>query len=124
MRLVRLLRYLVILLLAVVLVVVAMANRDPVTLHLLPGDLADFAGFSATAEVPLFLVILAAAAAGLVIGFVWEWLREGKHRKTASRGQRQVTALAREVTRLRDQGATPRDEVLALLDSPQKKRAR
>jgi uncharacterized integral membrane protein len=124
MRLLRLLRYLVIVLLAVVLVVVAMANRDPVSLHLLPGDLADYAGFSATAKIPLFLVIFAAAAAGLVIGFVWEWLREGKHRKTASRGQRQVTALSREVARLRDKDARPKDEVLALLDSPQKTRAR
>ena len=65
---------------------------------------------------PLFLVILASAVVGLVIGFVWEWLREHKHRKVARVGRKQVASLSREVSQLREAKAEPRDEVLTLLD--------
>lgn len=122
MRPVRLLRYLLVAALAVLLIAAAMANRGAVTVQALPPDVADFLGGNAVVEVPLFLVILLSAALGLVIGYVLEWLREGKHRKAASTGQRHVTALAREVSRLRDEHGKPKDEVLALLDEPPRKR--
>ena len=118
----RVLKLLVLAVLAVALVVIAMANRGLVTLDLLPTEFSDFLGFRWTAEVPLFLVIFGAAAVGLVLGFVWEWLREGKHRKQAATGKRQVTALSREVSRLHEQHAKPKDEVLALLDAPARAR--
>lgn len=122
MRPLRLLRYLLIVVLTILLVAAAMANRGLVSVQALPAEFADFLGWNAAAEVPLFLVILVSAAVGVVIGFVWEWLREGKHRKAASTGQRHVTALAREVSRLRDEHGKPRDEVLALLDGTRQKR--
>lgn len=123
MRLIRLVRLAVIALLAILLVLVAMANRASVPVHLLPSDFVAFLGISGVIEVPLFIVMLAAAVVGLIVGFVWEWLRESKHRAHAATGERRVTALAREVTRLREaQAGTPKDEVLALLDRPARKR--
>jgi lipopolysaccharide assembly protein A len=70
------------------------------------------------AEIPLFLAIFGGIVAGLFIGFVWEWLREMKHRSTASTKSREVTRLERELAVLRDSTSVPKDEVLALLDAP------
>lgn len=101
------------------LLIVALANRAPVEVRLLPGDLAALTGLSWAAEVPLFLVIFAGIVVGVLIGFVWEWLREMKHRSTASTKAREVARLERELAVLRDTKSTPQDDVLALLDKPQ-----
>ena len=103
--------------LAVVLISVAMANRAPVELRLLPDELATPLGLAWSMEIPLFLVIFAAIVAGLFIGFVWEWLREHKHRAEVSRKKGEVRQLEREVSRLKGSGKSKEeDEVLALLD--------
>ncbi|MDU8926013.1 LapA family protein [Alisedimentitalea sp. MJ-SS2] len=106
--------------LAVVLISVAMANRGAVELRLLPEVLAQPLGLSWSIELPLFVVIFAAIVAGLLIGFVWEWLREHKHRAEAARKKGEVNQLKREVTRLKGDAAKggegSEDEVLALLD--------
>lgn len=116
----RYLRYLVLGLLALVLLVLAMANRTPVALRALPEDLAVLAGVNWGAEVPLFLVILASVALGLVLGFLWEWAREHKHRAAAAKGTRQVARLERELAVMKDTISTPQDEVLAILDGKKK----
>lgn len=114
----RKLRYLFLGLLGLVLLTVALANRGPVVVRLLPEGTDDFLGIGWAMELPLFLVIFAGIVAGLLIGFVWEWFREAKHRAEASRKGREVQKLEREVTRLRDEKAEPQDEVLALLEKP------
>ena len=103
--------------LAVVLISVAMANRGAVELRLLPDELATPLGLAWSIELPLFVVIFAAIVAGLLIGFVWEWLREHKHRAQAARKEGEVRQLKREMSKL--QGTTKTgepDEVLAILD--------
>ncbi|MDT8856965.1 LapA family protein [Paracoccaceae bacterium Fryx2] len=112
---IRYLRYLLIVLLAICLLVVALANRTMVTLHAMPDDLAAFAGFSWSQELPLFLVIFGGIVIGLLIGFFWEWLREHRHRSVATAKSREVTRLERELAGLREAKAQPRDEVLAIL---------
>ena len=74
----RMLRLLFLALLGIVLIAVASANRDLITLRLLPEELDQFLGIGWSLEVPLFLAIFAGIVAGLGIGFVWEWFREGK----------------------------------------------
>ncbi|MEM9349145.1 MAG: LapA family protein [Pseudomonadota bacterium] len=115
----RYIRYLFLDAVAVVLIVVSLANRGTVTLNTLPEGLATMPGLDLLAfsiELPLFLVIFAGIAVGLLIGFVWEWLREMKHRSAAARGQREATQLKREVKRLKGEKHEGKDEVLALLD--------
>ena len=113
-------RYLRLLLLAVlglILLTVALANRAPVTVRLLPDDMAALTGLTWAMELPLFLVILGGILAGVLIGFVWEWVREHGHRATASQKSREVTRLERELAVLKDSSSVPpKDEVLALLD--------
>jgi uncharacterized integral membrane protein len=113
---IRYLRWLFLGLLALCLVTVAMANRAPVTLRALPEDMSAFFGIGGSVELPLFLVIFGGIAAGLLIGFVWEWFREMKHRNVASSKLREVTRLERELATLRDAKGQPQDEVLAILD--------
>lgn len=113
---IRYIKYLFLALLAVVLITVALANRDPVTLRVLPPDLAAVAGVGWSIDLPLFMVIFGGIGAGLLIGFLWEWLREMKHRSVASTKSREVARLERELAAMRDAKGQPQDEILALLE--------
>ncbi|MBA3324769.1 MAG: DUF1049 domain-containing protein [Rhodobacteraceae bacterium] len=94
-------------------VVLAVANREPVTLHLLPQGLSSIAARSI--QLPLYAVGLLSILTGLALGYILEWLREHKHRRRAAEKAREAEALNREVGRLRRQTAKPDDDVLALL---------
>ncbi len=115
---IRSLRYLFLAALGLALLTVALANRAPVTLKALPEDLAAFTGFAWQIELPLFMVIFGGIIAGLLIGFVWEWFREMKHRSTASRKTREVARLERELAVMKDSQSVPKDDILAILDKP------
>ena len=112
----RFLRLIFLAVLAIALVAVASANRDTVTLRLLPEELDAYLGIDWSLELPLFLVIFAGIVAGLAIGFVWEWFREAKHRSALSQHKREASRLEREVSRLKATKAEPEDDVLALLE--------
>ncbi|WP_128515808.1 LapA family protein [Tabrizicola thermarum] len=114
---IRYLRLLLLGLLGLGLLTVALANRAPVTVQLLPADLAALTGLTWAMDLPLFVVIFGGIIAGVLIGFVWEWFREHGHRAAASRKTREVARLERELAVLKDATSVPQqDEVLALLD--------
>ena len=115
---IRFLRYVFLASVVLVLLTVALANRAPVAVRLLPEDIAALTGLRFAAEVPLFIVIFGGIVVGVLIGFVWEWFREWKHRSTAAVKTREVTRLERELAVLRDSTTPPQDEVLELLDRP------
>ncbi len=119
----RYIRYVFLGCLGIILISVSMANRGMVTLNLLPEELAGLVKatigvtiplFSIT--LPLFVVVLGSIIAGLIIGFIWEWLREFRLRRAAGRNSRQVGELQREVGRLKDEKHQGKDEVLAILE--------
>lgn len=112
----RMLRLLFLAVLGISLVAVASANRDPITLRVLPEELDSFLGFGWSVQLPLFVAIFAGIIAGLGIGFVWEWFREAKHRAAASQHKREAGRLEREVSRLKAEQPGVEDEVLALLE--------
>lgn len=116
----RYIRYAILAGIAICLVTVALANRDSVTLQLLPTGLADLIRYPADANsltLPLFVVIFGGIIAGLFLGFVWEWLREHKHRADASHQRREKERLAREVERMKTAKTKGGDDVLAMLES-------
>ena len=120
----RYLRYLFLLVFGLILLVVASANRAPVTLKLLSDDLAAFAkgmvpqleGQAFEVTLPLFVVLFGCIVLGLLIGFVWEWLRESKHRSRASTERRAREKLEREVDQLRKPEPNDAEGILAILD--------
>ena len=114
----RYIRYVVLAVIAVAMITVALANRDAVTLNLLPAGLADLVRFPAEANsvtLPLFLIIFGGILGGVLLGFVWEWLREHRYRADAASQRRENARLSREVEKLKtDQSEN--DDVLALLE--------
>jgi uncharacterized integral membrane protein len=81
----RFLKIVILILLAVVLLGFAFANRDPVTVSFDPFASTDSAAFSIAA--PLFAVVIVAAMLGVVAGALATWVSQGRHRR-ASRQSR------------------------------------
>lgn len=104
--------------LALCLVTVALANRAWVELRVIPDDVATLVGLPNMIEVPLYIVIFGAIVAGLVIGYIGEWIREHKHRAEGARAKREASQLEREVKKMRRRDGGDQDDVLALLDGP------
>ena len=102
----RYIRYACIALFAVALVSVALANRK----------ISGWFAVNPSIQLPLFIVILGSIIVGLLVGFVWEWIREHGHRAEAARQARERRRLEREVIRLKEEKHQGKDEVLALLD--------
>lgn len=91
----------------VALTMLGLANREMVTLKLLPDGISEMIGPFSPVDMPLFLVIAAAVLAGLVVGLIWEWLRNHgiraelrQYRRAAGRQERRA----------------PENDVLALMD--------
>ncbi|MDF1727691.1 MAG: lipopolysaccharide assembly protein LapA domain-containing protein [Sulfitobacter sp.] len=112
----RYVRYFCIAIFAVALISVALANRMLVPLRVLPDEVAGWFAVAPSIQLPLFIVILGAILAGLLVGFIWEWIREHGERAEKARLQRENRRLEREVARLKGEKHEGKDEVLALLD--------
>ncbi len=83
---------------ALAIVLFAVANRAPVRVSFDPvsRDAPVFAF-----DIPLFAVVLAALAIGVLIGGLASWLAQGKHRKAARRNRREAETLRSETQMLR-----------------------
>ena len=111
----RLIKYLILFLIALCLVTIAMGNREPMTVQLLPDPIARLAGFNLDLTLPGFMMVLTIFCVGLLFGFIWEWLREHKHRTTARVERRERERLEQEVHKVSPPTKTG-DDVLAILD--------
>ncbi|TPE50220.1 LapA family protein [Amaricoccus solimangrovi] len=109
----RTVKILLLALILLVIVVLSLANRELVTLNLLPEGMATLMPVSV--QVPLFLVSLLSILVGMILGYLLEWLREHKHRRRASEHAREAARLSREMHELRTSTGKPEDEVLALI---------
>lgn len=75
---------------SILLVALAVANRRPVTLSLDPFS-PNAPALSVT--VPLFSIIFGGVILGLVIGGLYTWLRQGRHRRQARQAKRDLSRL-------------------------------
>lgn len=80
---------------AVVVVLLAIANRSLVQLSFDPSG-----GTAYTFTVPLFVAVLGAVMLGILVGGIACWLGQGKHRRAARQAQREAEAARAEVARL------------------------
>lgn len=112
----RYIRYACIAVFGIALIAVAIANRGLVSLQLIPSEVAGWFSVNPQIELPLFLVIFGGIVVGLLVGFVWEWVREHGQRAEAARQAREMRRLEREIAKLKDEKHAGKDEVLALLD--------
>jgi uncharacterized integral membrane protein len=94
----RFLKGLILLPIAIVVVLLAVANRAPVTLSFDPFS-KGAPQFSTT--LPLFAIIFAAVMLGVLIGGVAAWLAQSKHRRLERRYRREARQLRSETERFR-----------------------
>ena len=116
----RLVRTLFLIFLAIILVVISLANSENVSLSLLPKDITSLIGTTMSINIPLFLVFFSGIFIGLIIGFVWEWLREYKFRVEANLNEKRLSRAETELSELhaRDNKG---DDVLTLLEKVEMK---
>ena len=118
----RAIRFAFFVILAVVLVLVAAANREMIAVSLLPPAVAPFAGGTWSLTMPAFVALFLAMVFGVLVGLVWEWLREFGQRAEARAMEAEIARLQRELGKLKVETTVGKDEVLALLDATVKKR--
>lgn len=94
---IRFLKGLVLLPIAILVVLLAVANREFVTLSFDPFSPEPVFSLS----VPLYALVFAAVALGIVVGGVGSWLGQGKARRSARRHRREADRWEREADRLK-----------------------
>lgn len=109
----RTIRYILLAIIMLGVVLVAIANRAMVELHLMPDGLAQV--FDLVVTLPLFVVILIALLVGVALGYILEWGREMRQRREASEARRTIARLEAEVETLRKKAGTPKNDILAAL---------
>lgn len=105
----RLLKTIFLIIIAIVMIILGVGNMEPVELHLLPEKIVG-PTFMAR-DVPLAAVILVSVVAGLIVGRLLEWLREGQIRRISNDRGREVVRLREEVARLKAEIADPDDDL-------------
>ena len=105
---------------AILLFLLSLANNEKVTLEFLPENLAALLNFEIAVNIPLFLVFFSGIFIGLVIGFVWEWLREYKFRVEANNYQKRLLKAENELSELHAK-ENKKDDVLTLLEKVEMK---
>lgn len=94
----RVLKLLLIAPIAIALVLLAVANRQIVTLVLDPFRSGPDA---LSITMPLFVIALITLLVGVVLGYVAAWLAQGKHRRSARQLRRECDKLTAERAELR-----------------------
>lgn len=94
---IRFLKALVLLPVAIVVVLLAVANRESVTLSFDPFSLEP--AFSLV--LPLYAIVFGAVALGIVVGGIGSWLSQGKTRASARHHRREREKLERETAQRR-----------------------
>lgn len=84
---------------AILVIVLAVANRQPTMLSLDPLSPAQPA-YSIT--VPLFWLLFATLFIGIVLGGLGAWVKQGKWRERARKKKREAAALRNETERLKE----------------------
>lgn len=91
----RILKILIVIPVAIVLIAFAVANRQPMSLHLDPFGAATASGLQV--ELPVYWVVFAALALGVIVGGIAMWFADGHHRRAARMHRREAKRLRAEM---------------------------
>ena len=106
----RVIKFTILLLICLSLTVIGVANMGAVSLRLLPEGMG-VGGVPTLPDMPLTVVILLAMLLGFVIGEIFEWLRESKHRTEVARRGREINQLKAENARLKAKVSDPKEDL-------------
>ena len=103
--------------LSITLLTLAVANRELVDIRILPSELEGFFGGGTIFSIPIFVLFLCGVIFGLFVGFVWEWIREMKHRSASSRKSKELAKVENELSQLKRESGKNEDEIMLLLNN-------
>ena len=103
--------------LSIIILTLAIANREIVDIRILPSELEGFFGGGMIFSIPVFVLFLIGVIFGLFVGFVWEWIREMKHRSAASRKSKELAKVENELSQLKRESGQNEDEIMLLLNN-------
>ena len=83
-------------------------------IRILPSELEGFLGGGMIFSIPIFVLFLCGVIFGLFVGFVWEWIREMKHRSASSRKSKELAKVENELSQLKRESGQNEDEILLL----------
>lgn len=86
-------------------------------IRILPSELEGFLGGGMILSIPIFVLFLCGVIFGLFVGFVWEWIREMKHRSASSRKSKELAKVENELSQLKRESGQNEDEILLLLNN-------
>lgn len=104
-------------LVALALVLLLFSNNEMITVRFLPDNLAEVLQVQNAYTVPLNLFVPAILVLGIVVGFVWEWLREYRYRSEARVQRREATRLSNEVAQMKGTSGDNQNDILAIVDN-------
>ena len=86
-------------------------------IRILPSELEGFLGGGMIFSIPIFVLFLCGVIFGLFVGFVWEWIREMKHRSASSRKSKELAKVENELSLLKRESGQNEDEIMLLLNN-------
>ena len=86
-------------------------------IRILPSELEGFLGGGMVFSIPIFVLFLCGVIFGLFVGFVWEWIREMKHRSASSRKSKELAKVENELSQLKRESGQNEDEIMLLLNN-------
>ena len=86
-------------------------------IRIIPSELEGFFGGGMIFSIPIFVLFLCGVIFGLFVGFVWEWIREMKHRSAASRKSKELAKVENELSQLKRESGQNEDEIMLLLNN-------
>ena len=86
-------------------------------IRILPSELEGFLGGGMIFSIPIFVLFLCGVVFGLFVGFVWEWIREMKHRSASSRKSKELAKVENELSQLKRASGQNEDEIMLLLNN-------
>ena len=86
-------------------------------IRILPSELDGFFRGGMVFSIPVFVLFLCGVIFGLFVGFVWEWIREMKHRSASSRKSKELAKVENELSQLKRESGQNEDEILLLLNN-------
>jgi uncharacterized integral membrane protein len=90
--------FLVLVPLGLVIVALAVANREVITVSF---DPFNSAAPAFVLHVPLFVLVLVLVITGVIVGGIAAWLKQGKYRRAARRTENELRDAREEIGRLR-----------------------
>ena len=103
--------------LSIIILTLAVANRELVDIRILPSELEGFLGGGMIFSIPIFVLFLCGVIFGLFVGFVWEWIREMKHRSASNRKSKELAKVENELSQLKRESGQNEDEIMLLLNN-------